>query len=328
MSLIRRTTILLIAAAVATLASPAVGQPERGIEVGQKIVPRQVKTLERQEVTLPAEAGMTVLLFWSTWSPRSSSAIEIWQRYARQYRDSGVTVLSVNADNQHMVEADIKRIRDYIAEHKVTLPVIVDSGLEMFNEIGVIVLPTTLIFTPDGTLDYKYPGLPSSAELDMKKDLEAKLGIAAEPGTGKKAPGRDLAYQPKNNAILFYNMGKMYQEKGLPEKAKAKYIESMQRDREYKDPLRALELIFFADGKTRQAVERLKSLLTASGLEEIISEISEGENNPGQDAKTSEQVSIPADAAQAGQADAPAVTPDGEKLSPMERMRLLMEKNR
>jgi len=325
MNLIRRTTILLIAAALATLASPAVGQPERGIQLGQKIVPRQVKVLEGQDITLPAEEGMTVLLFWSTWSPRSSSAIEIWQRYAQRYQDYGVTVMSVNADNQHMDEADIRRIRDYIAEYKVTLPVILDSGLEMFNEIGVIVLPTTLFFTPDGTLDYKYPGLPSSAELDIKKDLEARLGIAPEPETGKEAPGGELAYQPKNNALLFYNMGKMYQEKGSPEKAKAKHIESLQRDREYRDPLRALEGIFFADGKTPETVERLKTLLTASGLEEVITEISEGEDAPGQEGKTTEPVTMPTDAARTGQDNSPAATPDDENLSPMERMRLLME---
>jgi len=50
----------------ATLAVPAVGQPERGIEVGQKIEPRQLKTIDREKMMLPVEEGLTVVLFWST----------------------------------------------------------------------------------------------------------------------------------------------------------------------------------------------------------------------------------------------------------------------
>ena len=305
-----KAALLVAMVITATLAVPAVGQPERGIEVGHKIEAREVRTIEREKITLPAEEGLTVLLFWSTWSPRSSSAINIWQEYDEEYKKNGITVLSVNADNQRMEESDIKTVRDYIAENEVTLPVILDKGLELFNEIGVIVLPTTLIFKPDGTLDYKYAGLPSSAALDLKEDLEAKLGIAGEP-TGEEDGNRGkLAYQPKNNALLFFGMGKRYQEKGYPEKAKAKYIEALQKDPDYADPLRSLEGLFFADGRTPDTEDRLNALLTVSGLEGVIEKIQEK-----------------AEVQEAVQAPAPAAVPQEKKeLTPMERMKLLMEK--
>jgi len=310
MKLNSKTALLLSTIVIATLAAPAVGQPERGIEVGHKIEPRQVKTIEREKITLPAEEGLTVLLFWSTWSPRSSSAINIWQKYDEEYKENGITVLSVNADNQRMEESDIKIVRDYIAENEVTLPVILDMGLELFNEIGVIVLPTTLIFKPDGTLDYKYAGLPTSAALDLKEDLEKKLGIASESTDEEDANRGRLAYQPKNNALLFFGMGKRYQEKGYPEKAKAKYIEALQKDPDYADPLRSLEGLFFAEGRTPDSEDRLKSLLTASGLEDVIGEIQE-------EIEGQEAVQVPA----------PATTaPVQKEMTPMERMRLLMEK--
>ena len=197
----------------------------------------------------------------------------------------------------------------------MTLPVIVDAGLELFNEIGVIVLPTTLFFKPDGTLDYKYAGLPSSAELDLKDDLEAKLGIEKEAPEDRKAATR-LAYLPKNNALLFFNLGKRYHEKGSPEKAQGKYIEALQKDPDYDDPLRALESIFFDKGRTPEAEERLKVLLTSSGLEAVTARIGQGEA-----AETPEGAEKPAE-----QAAAPAGTPEKKELTPMERMRLLMEK--
>ena len=323
----RKAAILAVAILVATLAVPAVGQPERGIEVGQKIEPRQVRTIEREKLTLPVEEGLTVLLFWSTWSPRSVPALELWKKYGDDYRDSGVNVFTINADHQDMQPGDIQKVRDYIALNDVALPVIVDSELELFNEIGIIVLPTVLFMKPDGTLDYKYAGFPTSAALDLQEDLEAKLGIAGEPAAEEEATRGKLAYQPQNNALLFYNMGKRIHEKGFPEKAKAKYIEALQRDREYADPLRALEGLFFASGRTPEAEERLKSLLTAGSLEEIIGDISEEGDAQDGDVKTADQVSASDATNQAAQVLAPAATPEVKKLTPMERMKLLMEKN-
>lgn len=313
---------------IATLAVPAVGQPERGIEVGQKIEPRQLRTIDREKVMLPVEEGLTVLLFWSTWSPRSEPALELWKRYGELYKEHGITVLTVNADHQHMEPEDMAKVRDYIALSEITLPVIVDSELELFNEIGIIVLPTVLFLKPDGTLDYKYAGFPSSAELDLEEDLEAQLGIAREPTAEEETTRGKLAYQPRNNALLFYNMGKRIHEKGFPEKAKAKYIESLQRDSEYTDPLIALERLFFAGGRTPETEDRLKSLLTTSGLKDVIENISKEGEVKNNDMKTADQVSVPEDAAQAAQVPASTATPKIKKLTPLERMRLLIEKGK
>jgi len=315
-----KTAILAVVILVATLAVPAVGQPERGIEVGQKIEPRQFRTIEREKITLPVEEGLTVLLFWSTWSPRSEPALGLWKKFGDEYRDNGVKVFTINADHQDMQPEDVQLVRDYIAQREIELPVVVDSQLELFNEIGVIVLPTTLIFKPDGTLDYKYAGFPTSAELDLKQDLEAKLGIAEEPTAEEETTRGKLAYQPKNNALLFFGMGKRYHEKGYPEKAKAKYIEALQKDSEYPDPLRSLERLFFDQGRTPEAEDRIKNLLTASGLEAVIGNIQE--EPEGMEAG---QVSAPGTTTPSSQVPAQAA-PEAKAMTPMERMKLLMEK--
>ena len=316
-----KTAIFAVVFLVATLAVPAVGQPERGIEVGQKIESRQFRTIEREKIILPVEEGLTVLLFWSTWSPRSEPALQLWKKYGDEYRDYGVNVFTINADHQDMQPEDVQKVREYIAQREIDLPVVVDSQLEFFNEIGVIVLPTVLFFKPDGTLDYKYASFPSSAELDLKGDLEAKLGIADEPTAEEETARGKLAYQPKNNALLFFGMGKRYHEKGYPEKAKAKYIEALQKDSEYPDPLRSLERLFFDQGRTPEAEDRLKTILTASGLEGVIGNIQEEPEG-----MEVEQMSAPETTAQSGQVPAQAATPVAKKLTPMERMKLLMEK--
>jgi thiol-disulfide isomerase/thioredoxin len=317
MNLIWKFTLLMAVVIVSTLAVPAIGQPERGIEVGQGIEPRELRTIEREKIQFPTSDELTVVVFWATWSPRSAPALELWQKYGQQYAENGVRVITVNADHQDMGQEDEVKIRNYLAEHDLSLPVIVDAQLELFNEIGVIVLPTTFFFKPDGTMDYKYPGLPTSADLDLKEELEAKLGIAKEITEEEDTNRGKLAYQPKNNALLFFNMGRMLNKKGFPDKAKAKYLEALQKDPDYEDPLRGLEDVFFAQGRTPETEERLKVLLTANGLEGVIEKISAVEIPP-------TDASAPAEPDPAGQDSAPAGTKD-KPLTPMEKMRLLME---
>lgn len=323
MNVSKKAAILLTAAVIITLAVPAVGQPERGIEVGQRIEPRPLKTMESEQVMVPLEEGLTVILFWSTWSPRSEPALKLWQKFGDQYAEKGLSILTVNADHQEMSQEDIQEVREYVEQKEILLPVILDSDLELFNEIGIIVLPTVLFMQPDGTMDYKYAGFPTSAELDLKGDLEAKLGIAREPSAEEKAQEGEPVYTPQNNALLFYNMGTRLSEKGFGEKAKDKYVEALQRDPEYSDPLRALEGLFFEKGRTPEAEESLKSLLTQKGLEGVIGKISDAS-----EAGTEEggPTAPPEKTAEAQPGAASADTSKPGTLSPMERMRLLMEK--
>ncbi len=319
MSFARKAALLTAISITFTLAVPAIGQPERGIEVGQGIEPRELRTLEQEKIQLPAPEGLTVVVFWATWSPRSAKALEIWQRFGEQYAEHGVQVIAVNADHQGMGQEDELKIQDYLSQHSLSLPVIVDAQLELYNEIGIIVLPTSLFFKPDGTLDYKYPSLPSSAESDLRKDLEIKLGIAKEPTEEEDIHRGKLAYQPKNNALLYYNMGKRIHERGFPEKAKAKYVEALQKDPEYTDPLRALEELFFTKGRTPEAEEQLKNLLTGGGLTGLIEHIGEGETIV-LDKEEPEQKAAPADTL-----DGPPKAAVEKELTPMERMKLLMK---
>ena len=297
--------VILMTAAILT---PSNSRAQRGLEVGQRLEPRGLKTLDLEEIRAPHGEGLTILVFWATWSPRSVPALELWQRFATEYGEHALRVITVNADHQHMEEADIRRVREYIDEHELNLPVILDSELQLFNEIGIIILPTAIYLMSDGTINHKYPGFPRSAELDLREDLEIRLGLASEPSEEEMAGRGKLAYQPENNALLYYNMGKRFQEKGFVSKAEAKYVEALQKDPEYGDPLRGLESIYFRDGRTPESEDHLRALLAGNGLHQLVDRIGQGEQS---DELETENIPIHEE--------------DGS-LSPMEKMRLLMEK--
>ena len=101
MSFVRKSALLMAAVIMSTLAVPAIGQSERGIEIGQGIQPRELRTIEQEKIQVPASEGLTVVVFWGTWSPRSAKALELWQRFGEEYAQHGVQVVTVNADHQH-----------------------------------------------------------------------------------------------------------------------------------------------------------------------------------------------------------------------------------
>jgi thiol-disulfide isomerase/thioredoxin len=266
--------LLIFFLAGGVLAEDAEG--DRGIKVGDAVSSRELKTQGGDTVKIPAEDGLTVLVFWATWSPRSQPALSLWEEYQKSYQEHRITVLAINADHQNMEASDIGKVDAFIEENEIGLPVHVDRNLDLYNEIGVIVVPTVLFFHSDGELIYKYAGFPTSARLDLKEDLERELGILQEPEEAVEVAA-EPAYAPKNNSLLFYNLGRRLHEKGMTHKAQERYIMALQKDPEYGDPLRALEGIYFDEGRTPETEQQLRDLLVRSQLEQLVDRIGEGE---------------------------------------------------
>ncbi|UCF31413.1 MAG: redoxin domain-containing protein [bacterium] len=249
----------------------------RGMSEGDTFAPRTLRTISDEKVDIPAGEGLTVILFWATWSPRSKSALQMWERYSTEYAEHPVTVISVNADNQRMDASDLKRIDDFVRENDIALPVIIDFNLELFNEIGIVVNPTTLFLDDKGVLVYKLASFPSSAALDLKEELEIRLGLRERETDQERAARGKLDYQPKNNALLYYNMAINLWKKGFTEKAKDRLVMALQRDPDYGHPLRALEGIYLANGTTPESEQELREFLTERDLADLVDRIGQGE---------------------------------------------------
>ncbi len=249
----------------------------RGLREGEKLAPVSLAGPGGEALLLPDPSGLTVVVFWSTWSPRSEPLLALWQELAAGYSTTAsfpgapkapqaLRVIAVNADHQEMDGERTAAVKAWLAEKRVTLPVALDPGLALFNRLGVIALPTTLFFAADGTLVREYPGFPSSARLDLREELEKELGIAR---AGPAEPGRlrgQLSYQPANNALLYFGMGNALRKAGMKEKARLRWAEALRRDGGYPDPLKALEEDFFAGGRDAAKEKALHDFLSGESL--------------------------------------------------------------
>ncbi len=273
---------------------------DREVMVGDKLPSMSLLTYDGSSLEIPAQDGITVLLFWAMWSPRSEPAMNLWQKFVKDYADNPLTVVTVNSEGESLSTSERAELEEFIKENVIDLPVVLDDGLILFNEFAVKSVPTVFFLDSEGVLVHRYPSFPSSAPLDLKEELEIHLGLRERESEEEKEARGKLDYQPKNNALLHYNLGVQLQKKGFTDKAKIRYIKALQLDPEYADPLRTLEGIYFADGKTTETEDELKVLLAQDGLDMLVERIGEGE---------------------------PIVIEKRKKIDAMERMRQLLGEN-
>lgn len=276
------------------------GGGDREVAEGDILAKETRQTVRGNVVAIPAKDGITVLLFWATWSPRSKSALGLWEKFREDYPDQPLTIITVNAERDELSSQDLQTIDSYIAENIPNLPVVLDEGLSLFNTYAVKAVPTAFFMDSAGKVLYRYPSLPTSAALDLQEELEIRLGLRKRQTEEEKASRGKLDYQPKNNALLYYNLGVQLYKKGFREKAIQRMFIALQRDPEYVDPLRTLEGIFSLNGRTPEAEARFKTLLVENGLDAQVERIGTGE---------------------------PIILQAPKKIDAMERMRQLLEKN-
>jgi thiol-disulfide isomerase/thioredoxin len=270
-------------------ASAVHGVSDREIMEGDILQKRSLETFDGQSLTTPSEEGLTVILFWAMWSPRSRQALELWQEFDHEYSDRPLKIITVNVEHQDLQQSEREQISQFVKDMGVSLPVVIDEGV-----------PTVFFLNNEGLLLRRYSSFPTSAPLDLKEEVEINLGLREKETEEEKEMRGKLAYQPKNNALLYYNLGVQLQKKGMKDKALVRYITALQLDPEYSDPLRTLEGIYIPDGRTPEGEEELKTLLNQNDLEGLVERIGEGP---------------------------PIVIESKKKLNAMERMQQLMEQN-
>lgn len=250
---------------------------DREIMVGDTLPVRSLLTLDSQSMEVPAGTGLTVVLFWAMWSPRSMPALDLWQELGRDYSGHPLHIVAVNAEREDLSPSDREEILRFVEDKEIDLPVVMDDGLLLYDEFGLKAIPTAFFLNGEGVILYRYASFPTSAPEDLREEVEIHLGLRERETEEERDKRGKLAYQPKNNALLYYNMGVQLHKKGLRDKALERFFTALQLDPEYTDPIRTLEGIYFADGRTPGAEEELGSLLTQNGLEMLVERIGEGD---------------------------------------------------
>jgi peroxiredoxin len=159
------TRVRRAAAVVATaLLTPGLGQRPALGEPAPSVPLVDLDGNRRAVSDLSGARGL-VILFWANWSERSLTELTRLNESAGALREHGVTLVAVNVEHQSPSASDLAAVRTSVATLGLTIPVLVDDGLELFKAYGVITVPSTALVDPAGKLVHFAAGYaPGSRE--------------------------------------------------------------------------------------------------------------------------------------------------------------------
>ncbi len=97
--------------------------------------------------TLQDLKGKVVLVnFWATWCPPCQKEMPDLEALYNQYKDQGFVIIAFSEDDE------INKVAPFIAERKITYPILLDPGQKIGNQFQVNGIPKSFLYDRDGKL--------------------------------------------------------------------------------------------------------------------------------------------------------------------------------
>ena len=110
--------------------------------------------VQGESVTLSQYHGKVVILnFWATWCPPCREEMPSMERLYRKYKDQGLVILAVSAD-----ENGKKAVSQFLQRTPYSFPILLDSDSVAQNTYGVFRFPESFIIDREGIVVQKIIG--------------------------------------------------------------------------------------------------------------------------------------------------------------------------
>ena len=105
-----------------------------------------LKELNGENWTLSALRGKVVVLnFWATWCPPCRKEMPDLEALYEQFKDQGLVVLAIS-------DEEAGKVKPFVAERKITYPVLLDRGRTVNELFQVDGIPKTFVYDRSGKL--------------------------------------------------------------------------------------------------------------------------------------------------------------------------------
>ncbi|MBL9037047.1 MAG: TlpA family protein disulfide reductase [Archangium sp.] len=121
--------------------------------------------------TLASERGHVVLLdVWATWCEPCRDTLPTYHALQARYAERGLKVFTINVDE------DAAHVASFIAELKLTLPVLRDPGAGAIEQaLKVTLIPTSYVIDQHGVVRHVHEGVTDDAEQRLSVEIDALL---------------------------------------------------------------------------------------------------------------------------------------------------------
>lgn len=122
----------------------------------------ELKNVDGETIRLSDLQGQAVLInLWATWCPPCREEMQTIEKVYKEYKDQDFVVLAVNMTYQD----DPRKIDHFVAEQKLTFPILLDETGDMANDYQMRSLPTSFFIGRDGVINEVVIGGPMAEAL-------------------------------------------------------------------------------------------------------------------------------------------------------------------
>ena len=164
-----------------------------------------------------AEGEVLLVTFWATWSGRSLEQLRDLVEMSKRYEESPLQIVAINVEGLAISPTSRRLIDETVSTLEPPFPVIIDEGLEIFYQYGVIAVPSTAVVGSDGTLRYDPAGYSYTVRDRIVDSTEVLLGLRERTETAPLAQG----YRPEKKASRYYRLAVQLASQRLYERAMA-----------------------------------------------------------------------------------------------------------
>ncbi len=254
-------TLAAALAALSLLAGPA--SAFKRTEVGQPVKDFRLPSLDGTEVTLAKSLGAkaTLVVFWATWNSRSAEALADFQKLFAERGAQGLAVVAVNVEHQELTEEDRGKIKATVAELGLTYPVVIDKGLVVYNDYGVVAVPSALLVDGQGKVAELVQGYATNTRHEFEDRVLNALGVAPE----RPAAAVSALPPAEGKAYRYLQMGELFLKRGMKERAEKAFRTAIQEDPGYVKAYEALAEVLEAQEEAAEAAAIRQKISTMAG---------------------------------------------------------------
>lgn len=161
------------------------------------------------------KSNLVIVVFWSTWSPRSLEELTDLKAVLIKYQGHPIKVVAINVDAPKLTPGARALIEKTVKDLDLPFDVIIDDGLKIFYSYGVIAVPSTAVVDTSGAIRYGPSGYSLATRDIIVDSIEMFLGLS-QPDTVITFFRR---YRPTRRATRYYNMALNLKQRGMFERA-------------------------------------------------------------------------------------------------------------
>ena len=137
------------------------------LELGQVAPDFTLKSMAGTNLNLAEQRGKIIVInFWASWCGPCRKEMPVLQKFYEKYQDLGVSVWGVNVEQENQAG------RDFLADLKLTFPILFDETNTISANYQVEAMPTTIIIDRDGVVRYAFQGYKPGYEKKYAKAIK------------------------------------------------------------------------------------------------------------------------------------------------------------